>query len=302
MWKSFIYPRFLANLFGGDASGDANQVDYLSDTIKVVYLESTYSPSASHEFLSDVSGDEISVSGYSAGGPTLGSKTVAYSSTNRVVTLGGAVAIFSADVIAATDARYAAIYKSTGTDSTSPLLGYIDFGSVLDDDGNSNGSPQFGVKWNTDGIFRISSRTRSNVTWFGNAFASAFGGTSSGQDRRTDFLSDDIRFALVDNTATPNLSTSVVWADLSGDDLTSGGQALTGKGLSISGNAVRFTADDVVFSTVTWTNARYGIVYNSTPSDEPLLWICDLEANDSPSAENWTWAWGGHPIAELECA
>ena len=47
-------------------------------------------------------------------------------------------------------ARYAVIYKSTGTASTSPLIGYIDF--TTDQDNVNN---DLTIKWNASGILQL---------------------------------------------------------------------------------------------------------------------------------------------------
>jgi len=47
-------------------------------------------------------------------------------------------------------ARYAVVYASTGTASTSPLIGYVDFGS---DQSSTNGN--FTITWDATGIVRV---------------------------------------------------------------------------------------------------------------------------------------------------
>ena len=47
-------------------------------------------------------------------------------------------------------ARYAVIYDSTGTSSTSALIGYVDFGA---DVSTTNGT--FQITWDSAGIFTI---------------------------------------------------------------------------------------------------------------------------------------------------
>ncbi len=77
-FRAFRYGKALANAFGGESSGDAFQTDFLSDTIKVSLHTSSYTPNLdTHETLSDVT-NEISGTGYVAGGVTLASKTITY--------------------------------------------------------------------------------------------------------------------------------------------------------------------------------------------------------------------------------
>jgi len=99
-------------------------VDLLTDTIKVA-LVASYTFDDTDEFWSDVSSTEITGTGYTAGGVTLSSVTASYNSGTKVWTFDCAnptwtTATFTADG--------AVVYQSTGTDSTSVLLAYTDFG------------------------------------------------------------------------------------------------------------------------------------------------------------------------------
>jgi hypothetical protein len=124
------------------------EVDFDSDTIKVALLSSSYTPDQdAHDYLNDVSSFEVTGTGYTAGGNTLGSKTATYDSANNVVILDAADTTWSSSTITA---RYAVVYGSTGTSSTSPLIGYVDFGS---DQSSTNGN--FTITWDSTGIVRI---------------------------------------------------------------------------------------------------------------------------------------------------
>ena len=124
------------------------EVDFDTDTIKVALLSSSYTPDQdAHDYLNDVSTYEVTGTGYTAGGNTLGSKTATYDSANNVVILDAADTTWSSSTITA---RYAVVYGSTGTSSTSPLIGYVDFGS---DQSSTNGN--FTITWDSTGIVRI---------------------------------------------------------------------------------------------------------------------------------------------------
>jgi hypothetical protein len=124
------------------------EVDFDSDTIKVALLSSSYTPDQdAHDYFNDVSSTEVSGTGYTTGGNTLGSKTATYDSANNVVILDAADTTWSSSTITA---RYAVVYGSTGTASTSPLIGYVDFGS---DQSSTNGN--FTITWDSTGIVRI---------------------------------------------------------------------------------------------------------------------------------------------------
>ena len=187
---AYRYAKAQANLLGGESSGDSFAVDYLSDTLKIGLLADTYTPNRfTDEVWSDISTHEISGTGYTTGGATLGSKTITVTAADswataranstayavgdlvrpstgnghlyrcivagtsagsaptwptvsgQTVTDGGVtwaeaggavVQIDAADpswTTATFTARYGALYKSTGTGSTSPLLWLLDFGA-----------------------------------------------------------------------------------------------------------------------------------------------------------------------------
>lgn len=117
-------------------------VALLSATIKIALVTSTYTFSAAHEFFDEIT-NEVSGPGYTAGGETLGSKTVAtgtFDSANAQWTS----ATFTA--------RRAIMYKDTGVDTTSPLIKMFDF---LGDISPSNGT--LTLAFNASGIIDISS-------------------------------------------------------------------------------------------------------------------------------------------------
>lgn len=139
---SFIYNSFMTKLLNGGG------IDLDTDTIKVALTTSSYSPNQdTHDFFDDVT-NEITGTGYSAGGATLGSKTVTQDDTNNYAVFDAADATWSNSTITA---RYAVVYKSTGTAGTSPLIALID----LAEDKTTNVST-FQITWNTDGILRLS--------------------------------------------------------------------------------------------------------------------------------------------------
>lgn len=124
------------------------EVDFDTDTIKVALLSSSYTPDQdAHDYFNDVSTYEVTGTGYTSGGATLASKTATYDSATNVIVLDAADTTWSSSTITA---RYAVIYDSTGTASTSALIGYVDFGS---DQSSTNGN--FTITWDSTGIVRI---------------------------------------------------------------------------------------------------------------------------------------------------
>ena len=101
-------------------------VDLVNDTIKMMLVTSSYTPNVdTHNFIDDVSTNEVSASGsYSAGGLTLASKTTTQDDTDNEGVFDCADPSATSATITA---RYAVFYKDTGTPSTSPLICYDDF-------------------------------------------------------------------------------------------------------------------------------------------------------------------------------
>lgn len=135
-----IYNSFKKKIMDGS-------IDLDTDTIKVALVTSGYTPDQdSHDFFDDVT-NEVSGTGYTAGGATLANKVVSADNTDNE-------GVFDADDVtwgtSTITARGAVIYKSTGTASTSPLIAYIDFGS---DKSSSGGN--FTIAWNSEGILNL---------------------------------------------------------------------------------------------------------------------------------------------------
>lgn len=140
-----LYAKFPENALGGNSGGDS-PIDYLTDTIKCALVTSSYTPNqTTHEWWSDVSANETSGTGYSAGGATLASKTI--SASSLVTTMDAADPSWASSTITA---RYAVFYKDTGTGSTSPLIAYADFGGNIS---STNGT--FTVVLNASGLATI---------------------------------------------------------------------------------------------------------------------------------------------------
>lgn len=119
-------------------------IDWTVDTIKLALCTSTLTPSAdTHTYFSDIT-NEVSGTGYTAGGATLGTKTLTQDNTNDRGVADAADVTWSASTITA---RYAVLYKSTGTASTSPVMGIIDFGSD-----KSSSATDFVVQFHANGI------------------------------------------------------------------------------------------------------------------------------------------------------
>lgn len=103
-------------------------IDIDTNTIKVALLSSSYTPNIdTHVFFSDLSNELATASGYTAGGLSLANKSVTIDTGNDRAYFDADDATWSAS--GTLTWRYAVIYMSTGTAGTSPLIGYIDFGT-----------------------------------------------------------------------------------------------------------------------------------------------------------------------------
>jgi hypothetical protein len=113
---SLIYNKFLDYLASADIS---------DDTFKVALVTSSYTPDKdTHEHFDDVT-NEVSGTGYSAGGETV-TGTLTLDTANDKLTLEFASTSWTSATITARGAVY---YSSTGTASTSTLIAFNDFGS-----------------------------------------------------------------------------------------------------------------------------------------------------------------------------
>lgn len=130
---------------GASTAGAARVVDFDTDTIKVMLVSSTYTPSVSgHATKADIT-NEVTGSNYTAGGATLSSVTLTES--GGTTTLDAADVTWSMHASGFSNARYAIVYKDSGTASTSSLLGYLDM-----DANKSNVAGDFTLSWNASGI------------------------------------------------------------------------------------------------------------------------------------------------------
>jgi hypothetical protein len=139
---SKLYGQFLSQALN-------KEIDFDTDTIKVALLTNAYTPDQdAHNYYDDVVANEVSGTGYTAGGNTLANKTNSYNSATNVIVLDADDVTWSSSTITA---RYAVIYDATpATNATRPLIGYVDFGS---DQSSSNGN--FTITWDATGIVRI---------------------------------------------------------------------------------------------------------------------------------------------------
>ncbi|OMC55363.1 hypothetical protein A5747_13295 [Mycobacterium sp. IS-836] len=121
------------------------EVDLDADTIKVMLCTSAYSPNQdTHRYKSDVT-NEITGTGYTAGGVSMTSIQITYNATTNTITIDGDDAQWTS---ATFTARYAVIYDTTPSgDSARPLIGYVDFGADI-----AVSAGTFTVSWDAAGF------------------------------------------------------------------------------------------------------------------------------------------------------
>jgi hypothetical protein len=133
----------------GQYSGTyARRVDWVNDTVKVALVKAAYTPDQDkHDFWNDVSANEATGTGYTAGGKELAGKTLTYDEATNTIRLDANDVAWAG---LSTTARYAVVYKDTGVAGESPLLGYIDFGEEV-----TVAAGEIKLEWDaTDGVLR----------------------------------------------------------------------------------------------------------------------------------------------------
>lgn len=136
--SSSTYGLFIKSLIN-------KEVNLNSDTLKVMLCTSAYTPNQdTHQYKSSVT-NEVSGTGYTAGGATLSSVTNGYNASTNALAFDAADVSWETSTITA---RYAVVYDSTpGTDAARPLIAYVDFGADVVSSGAA-----FTIAWDAAGI------------------------------------------------------------------------------------------------------------------------------------------------------
>jgi hypothetical protein len=138
---AFFYGNAFVSAFNGE-------IDFNSDTIKVMLCTSGYTPNQdTHAYKTSVT-SEVTGTGYTAGGAVLGTATVTYDAASNTLKLDGDNAVWSSSTITA---RYAVVYDdSPATAATKPLIAYVDFGADV-----SSSAGTFTITWDAAGIATV---------------------------------------------------------------------------------------------------------------------------------------------------
>lgn len=266
-------------------------IDLLVDTIKCMILNSTHSDNPdTQEFIDDVSANEVSSAGYTAGGETLGTKTTTIDNGNDWVVFDAADINLTGTTI--TNARYYVIYKDTGTPATSAIITIIDKGST-----DSTTNDPFDIEWNALGIMRFSGGNLRNFAY------------KKFLDGDIDLLIDTIKVMVLNSTHVDNRDTQEFIDDVSTNEVssagyTAGGETLTTKSTTtdLGTNSCLFDADDINLTGITFVNARYHAIYmdTGTPATSPIIAIIDIGQNENPVAAQYNIIWDASPLGILQ--
>tara|TARA_A100001391_G_scaffold185972_1_gene154877 strand:- start:1490 stop:1924 length:435 start_codon:yes stop_codon:yes gene_type:complete len=138
---SGLYGITFLNALKNDLALDLD--DTTADRFKAMLVTSSYTPDfGTHDFKSDVT-NEVSGTGYDAGGKSLSSVT--FTQSGGTITFDAANVTWTSSTITA---RGAVIYDDSLTND--PLIAYIDFGSD-----KSSSAGDFVLSFNASGIFTL---------------------------------------------------------------------------------------------------------------------------------------------------
>lgn len=138
---SGLYGITFLNALKNDLALDLD--DTTADRFKVMLVTSSYTPNfGTHDFKSDVT-NEVSGTGYDAGGKSLSSVTL--TQTGGTITFDAANLTWASSTITA---RGAVVYDDSLTND--PLICYIDFGAD-----KSSSAGDFVLTFNASGIFTL---------------------------------------------------------------------------------------------------------------------------------------------------
>lgn len=124
-------------------------IDWTNDTIKAMLTTNSYTPNQdTHDFKNDVT-NEVSGTGYTAGGVALASKSLAYDTATNTLKYDAADISWTSATLTAV--RNIILYDDTpATDATKPLIAFV----TLDQDyACTNGT--LSVAWNASGILTV---------------------------------------------------------------------------------------------------------------------------------------------------
>ena len=123
-----VYGKYIENLFTQAVPVDFD--DNSTTTVKIALATSSYSPNIdTDQYWTAGSNYEVTGSNYTTKGNSCDNKTVSSPSSGVVTVDADDPAVWSQDAAGFSDARYAIMFKDTGTSNNSPLVAYYDLGT-----------------------------------------------------------------------------------------------------------------------------------------------------------------------------
>lgn len=117
-----VFPKFKL------AQHNGNAVDLDTDTIKVAWVTNAWTPNlATNEFWGDISANEVSGTGYTAGGSAIAGVTLALD--GNTMEWAHNDLSWAQNAAGFSNGRYAVWYKDTGVAGTSRLIMYLNAGA-----------------------------------------------------------------------------------------------------------------------------------------------------------------------------
>ena len=141
-----------AKLYAGFFLASFNkEIDVNSDALKAMLTTGGYTPDQdAHDYKNDVT-NEVTGTGYTAGGATLANVTVTYTSATNKVKIDADDASWPSSSITLPANGSAVVYDSTpATDATRPLICYQQTDTQV-----QSTSGTFTVQWHADGICEV---------------------------------------------------------------------------------------------------------------------------------------------------
>lgn len=103
------------------------EIDWDTDSVKAMLCTVTYVPDQdTHRYKSSVT-NEVTGTGYTAGGIAVPTRSFSYATATNALTLAGGNLSFG--TLTVTGIRIVVFYVDTGTAATSPLLAWMDLGA-----------------------------------------------------------------------------------------------------------------------------------------------------------------------------
>jgi hypothetical protein len=145
---SVVNKWYRAAFAGQFSATSARRVDWVTDSIKVSLHTNSYTfAQDSDDFFNDATNELSTAGGYTAGGVTLGTKSIDVGTTLQTRLIAANAQWTSASFTA----RQAVVYSDTGgAASTDPLMMNINFGA---DQTVSSGT--FTIAWASDGVGKV---------------------------------------------------------------------------------------------------------------------------------------------------